>query len=136
MAGEAVEKAFGLKPSDPVAGWGSGMKCGGADGLGLSVMVLDEDACEGDDEGRGAAGGRLSVGGCGGGEGEDGSSSGFAMRSPPRDCERLRSPFIMAAAGQRRWEVSEGRVAASGRGSPAISRDDCGTGCYSSCVVA
>jgi hypothetical protein len=31
-----------------------------------------------------------------GGDGEAWSSSGLAMCSPPRDCERLKSPFIMA----------------------------------------
>tara|TARA_R110002003_G_scaffold878_16_gene21794 strand:+ start:3807 stop:4004 length:198 start_codon:yes stop_codon:yes gene_type:complete len=62
-------------------------------------MVLDDEACEGDDDGRGAA---LASAGCCGGGGVPYalSSSGFAMRSPPRDCDRLRSPFIVAATGQ------------------------------------
>lgn len=64
-------------------------------------MVLDDEAPDGDEVGRGAI---LWLSACdGGGEevGDASSSSGFAIRSPPRDCDRLRSPFIVAAAGQR-----------------------------------
>jgi hypothetical protein len=74
-------------------------------------MVLDDEAREGDDDDRGAAS-SLSSGGCccccGGEAGDALSSSGFAMRSPPRDCDRLRSPFIVAAAGQH-WRLTSER---------------------------
>lgn len=112
---ELVEKVFGLNPSDPDTGWASGSRWEGICCRCFSVIVLEDDACEGDDGGRAAAV-WLSAGCWGGGEGELGSSSGFAMRSPPRDCDRLRSPFIMAAAGQREWVASEGRPRAGARG--------------------
>jgi hypothetical protein len=37
--------------------------------------------------------------------GGESSSSGLAMRSPPSVCDRLRSPFIVAATGtgQQHW---------------------------------
>jgi hypothetical protein len=85
-------------------------------------MVLDDEAREGDDDGWGAAS-AACAGGCGcGGEAGDAlsSSSGFAMRSPPRDCDRLRSPFIVAASGQLWRETSERCRAA--RGAPAARR--------------
>jgi hypothetical protein len=112
MAGEAVVKVFGSKPSEPSVDWGSGTSCGGAGGLGVSVMVLDDDACEGDDDGRGAWGRALalSAGRGGGGEGEDRSSSGFAMRSPPRDCERLKSPFIIYGGRWAATKAGRGRA--------------------------
>jgi len=91
-----VVKAFALKPSEPDEAWGSGSSCGAGCGFGWSVIVLDEDARE-DDEGRRTAveesSAAASCAGWGGGEGDE---SGFAMRRPPSDCERLRSPFIVA----------------------------------------
>src|SRR5205823_1450480 len=96
---DSAEKAFGLKPSGLDSGCDSGSRCEGICCFCFSVMVLDDDACEGDDGGPTAASSCFSAGCWGGGEGEPRSSSGFAMRNPPRDCDRLRSPFIMAAAG-------------------------------------
>lgn len=100
VVGELEKKAFGLKPSDEDS-CASGSRCVGACGFGCSVavMVFIEDAREGGDGGGRAAAAAvgLSADGWGGGSmGELGFSSGFAMRSPPSDCERLRSPFIMA----------------------------------------
>jgi hypothetical protein len=75
--------------------------------LGCSVLgrvYSDDDACEGGDGGAkvvaavaAVAAVGLSANGWGGDStGELGLSSGLAMRSPPRDCERLRSPFIVS----------------------------------------
>jgi hypothetical protein len=80
----------------------------GACCLGCSVLVTvysDDDACEGGDgggkvaavaEAETAAVGLSAKGWGGDSTGELGLSSGLAMRSPPRDCERLRSPFIVS----------------------------------------
>jgi hypothetical protein len=83
-------------------------------------MVLDDEAREGDDDGWSAASAART--GCCGGDAGDAlsSSSGFAMRSPPRDCDRLRSPFIVAASGQL-WRVTSERCRAA-RGAPAARR--------------
>jgi hypothetical protein len=66
------------------------------------VTVFDDEAREGD-------GGDVAISwawlDCCEGGGES-SSSGFAMRSPPSVCDRLRSPFIVAASGtgQQHWQ--------------------------------
>lgn len=104
-------KALGLTPSRlPVLG--SSRWADVSWGLGRSVTVLDDEARDGDDGGRGAAPGASAAGcrGAGGGDGSS-SSSGFAIRSPPRACERLKSPFMVTAAGQRSG-VTSGRVQA------------------------
>jgi len=80
-----------------MADCGSAWGGGGSRGRGLSVMVLDDEARECEDGGCGAA-----FWGAGGGKVAGGalsSSSGFAMRRPPRDCDRLRSPFMVEGAG-------------------------------------
>jgi hypothetical protein len=108
-------KVLGLNPSDPDAGCASGSRWEGICCLCFSVIVLDDDAREGDDAGRSAAGGWVLSAGCdGGGDGELISSSGFAMRSPPSDCDRLRSPFIVEALGSDGWITSGRRRRARG----------------------
>jgi len=107
-----VPKALALIPSEPSAGCCSGRASGGSRDGGcnccLSVTVLDDEAREGDDAGRGAAPSLFrACGDASDGDGDAQSSSGFAMRSPPRDCDRLRSPFIVAAGGQLGRETSE-----------------------------
>lgn len=96
---ELVEKSFGSKSSNPDVDCDSGRAWELACSFCWSVTVLDDD-CDGDDGGRACD---VCNSPCcwGGGEGEPTSSSGLAMRSPPRDCDRLRSPFIMVAGGQR-----------------------------------
>lgn len=70
-------------PSEPVAGGASGKLLGASRGcLCLSVTVLDDEACEGDEDGRGAA--VLALPCSGGDAGDALSSSGFAIRSAPR----------------------------------------------------
>lgn len=62
------------------------------------MMVLDDEARECDGAGGGAAALWVACGGGGGGEDAGdalSSSSGFAMRRPPSDCDRLRSPFMV-----------------------------------------
>ena len=58
-------------------------------------MTVLEDDCDGEEVGRDCD--SRSSGPGGGGDGEVWSSSGLAMRRPPRDCERLMSPFILAS---------------------------------------
>jgi hypothetical protein len=101
-----VPKAFASMPSEPSAECGSARPSGGSRRGCVSVTVLDDEACEGALGGRGAALWSSCVG-CGDEAGDALSSSGFAMRSPPRDCDRLRSPFIVAATGQLGRETSE-----------------------------
>jgi hypothetical protein len=99
----SVEKRLGLKPRAPDADWGSGStgdwrSCSfaGCCSCFLSVTVLADDACEGE-----------SLRFTGGGEGAlESSSSGFAMRRPPSDCDRLKSPFM---ADNERREEGRGR---------------------------
>lgn len=94
---------MGSKPSDEGSCAISGIKCVGDCCFGWSVLgrvYSDDDACEGGDgEGRveaAAAGVSSACGWDDGSIGEREFSSGLAMRSPPRDCERLRSPFIVS----------------------------------------
>ena len=97
--------ALGLTPSEAAIGCSrsSIYGCGEYEGswaLGFSVTVLD-DVREGDNGGGGAAFGLSTGWRCGGGEAASSSSvSGLAMRRPPSVCDRLRSPFIVPAAGQ------------------------------------
>jgi len=56
-------------------------------------------------------------------DGESSPSSGLAMRSPPSDCDRLRSPFIVRGRGRGRGRAA-GRTAAAADeawGRPAAS---------------
>lgn len=69
--------------------------------LRASVTVLSEECDEG---GGGRALGEL--GEVGEATASDSSSSGLAMRRPPNDCDRLKSPFMM-------FETAAGDVAAA-----------------------
>jgi hypothetical protein len=91
----AIKKSSGLKPREPNE---DGSSCPTERSpfiLGLSVTVLVVE-CE-DDGGFCDEMDSASFAGAGGGEGDGLSSSGFAIRNPPKDCERLISPFMVTA---------------------------------------
>lgn len=103
--GELAGYTFGASATEAAGGASCtyDCECGASWGryCGRSVTVLDDEALEGDEEGR-CATFWFSTGSCwegGGGDSggeERSSSSGLAMRSPPRVWERLRSPFIVS----------------------------------------
>lgn len=99
-------KALGAT-SELGAGCGSVRSRGRSRGRCFSVMVLEVEACDGDDDRWGAA--RWLTDCCwGGGTAASSPLSGFAMRSPPSVCDRFMSPFIVAAGGQHRRYTREG----------------------------
>jgi hypothetical protein len=114
----------------------SGSRCAGVWISGcstLGIVYSDDDACEGGDgDGRVEAAGAVrpspSVSGWGC-IGELGFSSGLAMRSPPRDCERLRSPFIVAGVVSYQVLNEGGWWLRSERGDRQACRARSG-GCY------
>jgi hypothetical protein len=99
-------KALGAIPNEPCVDCCSVRSGGRSRGWAFSVMVLEVEPCDGDDDRWGAAR-CVSDGGCGCGTDDSSPSSGFAMRSPPSVCDRFMSPFIVAAGGQYRRYTGE-----------------------------